>query len=184
MWKTIKDYPNYEVSDRGEVRRKKNAYFKYGNDTRGKSLNKHIKNNYYQVCLRGKEGKKYLSIHRIVAQTFIPNPNNFPCINHKDENKLNNAVENLEWCTWSYNARYGTKIERTIAGHNRNRTKKAEQPVVCFKDGVPVARYRSISAAARELGVNDSCIRSTLCGKNKTCHGYTWKRERDMEKCG
>lgn len=54
-----------------------------------------------------KNGKaKKIKMHRLVAETFIPNPNNYPCVNHKDENKLNNCVDNLEWCTYSYNNSY------------------------------------------------------------------------------
>ena len=63
------------------------------------------------LYLDGREYKK--TIHRLVAETFIPNPNNLPCVNHKDENKENNVVDNLEWCTYKYNSNYGTCRERT-----------------------------------------------------------------------
>lgn len=60
-------------------------------------------------------GQRYKkTIHRLVAEAFIPNPNNYPCINHKDENKENNNVSNLEWCTYKYNSNYGTCRKRAI----------------------------------------------------------------------
>ena len=64
------------------------------------------------LCINGVGHKK--TIHRLVAEAFIPNPNNYPCINHKDENKENNNANNLEWCTYKYNSNYGTCRERTL----------------------------------------------------------------------
>lgn len=67
---------------------------------------------YIQVVL-SKNGKQYARlVHRLVAETFIPNPNNFPCINHKDENRKNNRVDNLEWCTYKYNNEYNGRVEK------------------------------------------------------------------------
>ena len=68
---------------------------------------------YLVVSLRDNKGNTYRKkIHRLVAQAFLPNPDNLNVVNHKDENKLNNVVENLEWCTTSYNANYGTRNVR------------------------------------------------------------------------
>lgn len=61
------------------------------------------------------------SIHRLVAEAFIPNPNNYPCINHKDENPSNNNIDNLEWCTYKYNANYGTGVERQKLSRRKHR---------------------------------------------------------------
>ena len=70
------------------------------------------KNGYLQVGLHDKNNHKYVNIHRLVAEAFIPNPDNLPEVNHKDEDKTNNHVNNLEWCTGSYNARYGSRLNR------------------------------------------------------------------------
>lgn len=62
---------------------------------------------------KGKQGHQY-GIHTLVAMAFIPNPNNLPCVNHIDENKSNNSLDNLEWCTWQYNNTYGTRVQRAV----------------------------------------------------------------------
>lgn len=177
MWKEINGYPMYEVSDSGEVRRKQDAIRSWNNRKPGERLIPRVKNHYYQVMLYNEHGRKSVSVHRIVAETYIPNPDNLPQVNHKDENKLNNRADNLEWCTASYNSRYGTAVERRIATHNKNRTKRAEQPVYKVKDGVIVAEYKSISAAGKANGVSESCIRKYLYGKTKSCCGCDWKKK-------
>ncbi len=177
MWKEIKDYPLYEVSEDGIVRRKQGAFRPVNNRPPGEFLVPKIKNEYYQVMLYNENGRKCKSVHRLVAEAFIPNPENLPQINHKDENKLNNRVDNLEWCTAKYNASYGTAIERRINSHNRNGSKRAEQPVLQIKDGVVIAEYKSISEAARQNNIDGSCIRHYFYGKSKSCLGCDWKKK-------
>lgn len=71
------------------------------------------RNGYYQVCLYDKDGKHYIRlVHRLVAQAYLDNPNGYPCINHKDEDKSHNYLGNLEWCTYEYNNNYGTRNSR------------------------------------------------------------------------
>lgn len=72
------------------------------------------KQGYRCVCLRKDGSSKVRYVHRLVAETFLPNPDNLPCVNHKDENGLNNHVDNLEWCTYKYNTNYGTCIQRRL----------------------------------------------------------------------
>ena len=115
-----------------------------------------------------KDGKKYLfvglykqgkhkmcKVHRLVAQTFIPNSQNLPQINHKDEDKTNNQVNNLEWCDCQYNIDY-------------SQSKK----VMCVETGVV---YPSLSEAARQLGFSQGNISSACNGKRKTAYGFHWK---------
>ena len=107
IWKDIKGYEGlYQVSNLGRIkslpRKSKNRIVKQENIKKPSTLPK----GYLQICLY-KNGKvKYSSIHRLVAKTFIPNPNKFPCVNHKDCNPKNNEVSNLEWITYKENNNY------------------------------------------------------------------------------
>ena len=115
-WRDIKGYEGaYQVSSYGRIRsldriverktgnyKHKGRILKQNDDTHG----------YLKVNLTKHDKKKTFKVHRLVAQAFIPNPNNYTVINHKDENKTNNKVENLEWCTSKYNNNYGTIQKR------------------------------------------------------------------------
>ena len=110
-WKPIEEYEGiYEVSDSGII------YSAHRITSDGKELTgKVIKggcypNGYKFVCLRKNGRNKNVMVHRLVAEAFIPNPNNLPCVNHKDGNKQNNCAENLEWCTQSYNLKHAVEI--------------------------------------------------------------------------
>ena len=124
IWKDIKGYEGlYQISNYGEV---KSLEKKAGFSTRKeKILKQHLdKDGYVKVYLCKNNKVKFLSVHRLIAEAFIPNPNNFPQINHKDENKQNNKIENLEWCTCKYNINYGTRTKRqkeTIKNERSNK---------------------------------------------------------------
>ena len=117
-WLPVVGYENYyEVSNNGKVRSLDRivACNKGFTVKKGIVLKQYIKQGYHYVCLQ-KDGHRYFTgVHRLVANSFLPNPNCLPEINHKDENKHNNSVENLEWCSHTYNVRYGTAIKRKIA---------------------------------------------------------------------
>lgn len=119
-------YANIFVSKRGNVYRKwtlisGHTYFrKYSLCDMG---------GYLCICA-GIDGEKTtLRVHRLIAETFIPNPNNYPIINHKDENKQNNNVDNLEWCDVQYNNTYGARIEKAKKTYYENRMRKQRQMV-------------------------------------------------------
>ena len=125
---------------------------------------------YVTLCLLGTRNKKRIAVHRLVAQAFIPNPNNFQEINHKDENKLNNRVENLEWCNREYNIHYGTAQERSkITQQNTSPKRKA---IRCIETG---KIYQSGMEVKRELGIDNGSISKVCNGKKKTAGGYHWE---------
>lgn len=114
--------------------------------------------------------EKTVRVHRVVAAAFIPNPNNYPQINHKDENVKNNCVYNLEWCTNLYNARYGSRNVRT--------GKSNMIPVIGINviDGSEI-RYDGMADAERLSNkyFNKCCIHDCIYGRQKTHKGYIWK---------
>ena len=116
-WKSIPGYEClYEVSNLGRVR-SLDRYVKGKSESyrlhKGKVLSPgKDKDGYLQVCLCCNGKYKIISVHRLVAQAFIPNPDNLPMINHKDEVKTNNSVDNLEWCTVKYNSNYKGVLKR------------------------------------------------------------------------
>lgn len=125
-WKSVKGYEGYyKISSKGRIlaeRRfltRKNGVTQFCKEqiVRARSV---INSGYYTVNLIKDKKLKHFLVHRLVAEHFIENPNNYEQVNHKDENKRNNCVENLEWCTQSYNQRYGTCQQRRISTRLRN----------------------------------------------------------------
>ena len=163
IWRAIKGYEDlYEVSNFGRVK----SLFRY------KKVLKPIKdiNGYLKVNLYKNGNHKFVNIHKLVANAFIDNPKNFKYINHKDEDKTNNRVENLEWCSFYYNLLYGTRLERTVA-KIRNNPKKSKK-VLCVETGVV---YLSTHDVERKLGFNSYNISRCCNNKHKTHYGYHWK---------
>lgn len=185
VWKPVKGYEGlYEVSNVGIVK----SLFRYK-----KALKPSVtKNGYLTVELfRDKIGKRFL-VHRIVAESFIPNPDDLPQVNHKDEDKKNNNVDNLEWCSAKYNMNYGEgaktrhkKINYSKPCYAKNAKingMKTCKPIFQFsKDGVIVNKYASAKEASRKTGFNHSHICECANGKRyKTVGNYIWKYERDV----
>lgn len=135
---------------------------------------------YIQLSLKTDEGtSQKFYLHRLVATAFIPNFQNLPCVNHKDENKLNNSVENLEWCSYQYNINYGTRTERaqqTKAEKGFTVPKTAIKIVMKDKKtGEILKTYNSVKEAGRDLGVSPSHINEVVHGKRKSAYGYLWE---------
>jgi len=139
----------------------------------------------------GKGNHKIQLVHRLVAEHFIPNPDNLPCVNHKDEDPHNNEADNLEWCSYEYNANYGTAPERRRASMDpfyksekikvqaRVNGEKRGKPVIQLtKSGEMVRTYGSGKEAARETGANGSHILECCRGSRRSAGGYVWQFER------
>ena len=168
IWKDIKGYEGlYQISNLGQVKSLARPINNFNQCcTKDKLLKGGIKRGYRQVILLKDNKRKYASVHRLVAEAFLPNPHNLPIINHKDENKLNNNVSNLEWCSTKYNVNYGNCITKRA-----NSKKKPVQRI--DKDG-KIYTYLSATDAGKELGINPNFISRCCTGKRKTLYGETW----------
>jgi hypothetical protein len=181
MRKDINGYKYYYITDTGEIYSKNRQVEILNPNTKqlmtftkkGRKLAKKINNSgYYEVCLFENNTKKYYLVHRLVAQTFIPNPNNLPQVNHKDEDKLNNSIDNLEWCTSTYNHSYGTgNIRRKV-------NQKAKAVVQYTTNNSYINSFFSIKEAERVTGIKSYNISAVCKNKRKTAGGYIWSYEK------
>ena len=127
IWKDIPNFEGYyQASNLGRIRsvtRKAKVKILH-NDFRtikGQLISPAItKDGYLKVSLSKNHKRYYFKVHRLIAQTFIPNPHNYPVINHKDENKQNNCVNNLEWCSIKYNCNYGSRNQKISKSNSNN----------------------------------------------------------------
>ena len=166
-WRPVVGYVGlYEVSDDGLVRSLSPKATKDG----GLLTQAISQYGYSRVALCKSSKHKKFYVHRLVAAAFIPNPNDYPCVNHKDENKLNNRVDNLEWCTVKYNTNYGTARARMVFAQSK--------PVLQLKDGIVVKRWLSAHEAERG-GFSYKKISLVCLGKGLHHRGYSWCFEAD-----
>lgn len=163
VWADIKGYEGlYQVSNLGRVK---------SLPRRGTYSTPHIltpsedKSGYLLIGLVKNSIRKTKRIHRLVAEAFIDNPDKLAEINHIDENKHNNHVSNLEWCTHQYNINYGSRTEKT------------QKPVMQFnKAGVLLATYKGLNEIKKALKIKNISNISDVCkGKRKSAYGYVWK---------
>lgn len=151
-----------------------------------KFLSPFLKNGYLAINLSIDNKYQSVYIHRLVAEAFIPNPDNLPCVNHKDENKLNNNIDNLEWCSVAYNNTWGTARQRASETKKQTAPRRGNHA-----EAVPVAMcdpnthdiiqtFDSMASAAEFLNLDiikgrngiSACIR----GRQKTAWNYWWKK--------
>ena len=173
QFKEIDGHGGYYITTDGRV---------WGKRKRG-FLTPSIVAGYLRVSLCKNGSVQNYHLHRLVAQTFIPNPNSLPTVNHKDENKLNNRVENLEWCSQADNNRYGTRTER-MALNQLNRKDSSKAVVQLDKKNNVIAVYPSSKEAWRQTGIHHGHIRE-VCSckeKHKTAGGYKWKWAEEDER--
>lgn len=183
VWKDIVGYEDkYQISNLGRIKSLKDTHGNYKERMLNPTPN--LKG-YLGQCISKNGIRKRVTIHRLVAETFIPNPLNLPEVNHKDEDKSNNSVSNLEWCTKKYNINYGTGIKRrsnkikgikpsknTIQAVKESLSKKVYQYT---KEGKFIKRWDSTMEAERSgKGYNNTGISKCCIGKLKTYKGFRW----------
>lgn len=179
MWKTIPGYPDYDITEYGEIRDNRNdRILPQFNDKDGYKLA-----NLYSKSTR---------VHRLVARTYIDNPHNYPVVNHKDFCKTNNYVENLEWCTHSWNSKHSyTNSHRADsvkewAKQIQPLAAEASKTKVCQYDlqSNLLAIFDSQKEASERTGTCRSSITGCVTGKRKTAGGYKWSYlESSTTKC-
>lgn len=168
-WKHIKDYEGlYEVSNLGNVRSLAR------NTTSGKLLKPELQSGYLKVMLSKNNNKKWYSIHRLVAITFIENKENKEQVNHIDGNKINNNANNLEWVTCQENIIHSieNKLKVTKKGVEHKLSKEVYQYDLY---GNLIAKWGSINEGYRETGVRKSGISACCRGKVNKAGGYVWR---------
>ena len=141
---------------------------------------------YLQVCLHKEAKKKNYYVHRLVATAFLENPLQLPQVNHKDENPSNNRLENLEFCTASYNINYGSHTERMLqhpnwkASHEKV-AEKLSKPILQFaKNGEFVAEFPSSREAERQTRINSKNISSCCNCKRHSAGGFVWRFKEEV----
>lgn len=159
QWLNIAGYDGlYQISDEGDVksfhaRDENGRILKPGRRGRGKTK-------YAFVVLTDGQTQRHVSIHRLVAKAFLDNPSELPEVNHKDQNTMNNRVENLEWCDRQYNIEYskGKRIGQYVGDEK-------------------IAEYKSTVYASKMTGIGRSAITNALAGLSHSAGGYVWKYE-------
>lgn len=179
IWKPVEGYEGlYEVSNTGKVKALKRTVKSYNGLDRSfnekiltlhsSKITKRHPKPIYHVELWKNNKRKVKLIHRLVAETFIPNPEGKPQVNHIDGNRMNNSVENLEWCTGSENSKHAYKT-----GLSKPRGCKPIRGINKITGNIK--EYPSIEEAARQLNGNSDAIRSCLKGRSNSSCGFFWE---------
>lgn len=170
IWKDIPQFEGiYQASTKGRIRsldRERYCRNKHTFLCKGKILMPKIQNSGYMIVWLRKDGKTYAkTIHRLIAKTFIPNPSAFEQVNHKDGNKINNNVKNLEWCSRSENVKHAYRVI--------HRLKPRSVKVQCVDTG---EIFESIKEAEKAFGICRGAINQVVAGRHKTAGGLIWQK--------
>lgn len=170
IWKNIPGYDRYQISNYGNIR---SLNYKRTRQVKCLELGK-IKNGYLAVILYDdKIIPRTFLVHRLVAEAFIPNPDNKPQVNHKDGNKTNNYISNLEWVTRKENIRHSFDCLGRVSTAGKFR--KSSKPVIQLLDNVEISEYSSISEAYKLTSIPYSNISKCCNGLRKKAGGFKWE---------
>lgn len=169
-WKDINGYEGlYQISSFGNVKSLNRVVDRGFSKLplKGKILKPNNNGGYLYVILSKHCVTKTAFIHKLVAEAFIPNPDNLPCVNHKDENSQNNYVDNLEWCTYSYNNSYN--------GLAKKKGKLKQKTVLQYDlNGSFIREWKNSEVASKYYGITTRAIYNCCQGRTKTSGGYKW----------
>lgn len=187
VWKDIPGYEGlYQASNLGRIRSLDRDIVCYASNQHKSNIEtkRHLKgkilkccidkDGYYRLSLNKNGKTKYFRVCRLITMTFMPSNDNSLQINHKDENKKNDSVDNLEWCTCKYNQNYGTRNEKI----SKSRMRKVYK--YDLQDNF-IEEFESVDAAAKNVNKNFSNISSACSGRQKTCGGYKWSYTHVLE---
>ena len=174
MQKDIIGFNNYFVTDKGEVFSKN-----YHREGRTKQLKPRTPKDKYPYVILCKNGLHYTkSVHRLVAEAFIPNPDHKNTVNHKNGNKMDNRVENLEWATQSENVKHAYSVLHRIVNKTSLGKFGKDNPrskiIIQTKNGTIIKEFYGINDAARKTNINRVSIKLVCQGKRKHAGGYEW----------
>lgn len=188
IWKDIEGYESYyQISNLGNVK-SLDRIDAIGREIKGRLLKwKHNNRGYFTISLNKNGKARYFLVHRLVATTFIKNPDNLSEVNHIDEDKSNNSVGNLEWCTSEYNHKYGTREERRLLNTNfsflveRNKVSgyKNFKPIIAIYPNGRLEHFDSQKNAAIKLCISGVGINAVLKKRQKTHKGYRFEYDSD-----
>lgn len=172
--KIIKDYPNYQACKNGFIYNKK-----------GKKLKPYVNFGYEIVSVYNKEGvRKSRRVHRLIALTYLPKKKGKNCVNHKDGNRSNNKLSNLEWVNHSENNKHSYQVlgrDSHFKGKKGAKHNLSKAILQISLDGKIIREFGSALEAEREIGVNSRLIGQVALGNNKTSGGYKWKYKEDIK---
>ena len=174
MFEIIKGFENYMIDRNGNIFNHITGTFKTPTSNKmGKGYM------YVDLYTKGKRKRKY--VHRLVAEAFIPNPEEKPYINHKDGNPQNNNVKNLEWCSPLENVEHASKVLGIMTQYKTaNEKRKRAVWQIDYKTGDKIKKFNSIAEASKETGIATSHIVSICKNKFKQCFGYSWCYVEDL----
>lgn len=176
IFQEIQGFPGYLIGDKGSV---------FSLFTKKFLKQRTTKFGYSKVALYRTNSKKakHLHVHRLVATAFIPNPDNLPQVNHKNEIKTDNRVENLEWCSCSYNINYGKRNAIVSEKLTRLKTKTVGRKIqqIDITTGKVLKVWNSMHEIEKTLGFSHSNIYCCCTGKRKTRGGFKWAYAPDLK---